>query len=146
MKNEMRKLTCDMLGWMGGDAYEEWRSGGFDCRRALTHAVMRELKAPAGWEMNGEYRSEFGGFFPVQCRFIPEHGRYDIALCSPGEVCDRWLMLMISADNAEVKMIRTLEAFKPVLINQLMSTAAYFELNGYSARNIIDALATEACK
>ncbi|WP_289626507.1 conjugation system SOS inhibitor PsiB family protein, partial [Escherichia coli] len=39
--------------------------------RELTHAVMRELDAPDNWTMNGEYGSEFGGFFPVQVRFTP---------------------------------------------------------------------------
>ncbi|EFE9101401.1 hypothetical protein CCT86_004564, partial [Escherichia coli] len=42
------------------------RAAGSDERRELTHAVMRELDAPDNWTMNGEYGSEFGGFFPVQ--------------------------------------------------------------------------------
>ncbi|WP_432417814.1 conjugation system SOS inhibitor PsiB family protein, partial [Escherichia coli] len=44
------------------------RAAGSDERRELTHAVMRELDAPDNWTMNGEYGSEFGGFFPVQVR------------------------------------------------------------------------------
>ncbi len=47
---------------------------------------MRELDAPDNWTMNGEYGSEFGGFFPVQVRFTPAHERFHLALCSPGDV------------------------------------------------------------
>lgn len=42
--------------------YEDWREGGEDLRRELTHAVMRDLNCPDNWDMNGEYRSEFGAF------------------------------------------------------------------------------------
>ncbi len=41
------------------------RAAGSDERRELTHAVMRELDAPDNWTLNGEYGSEYGGFFPV---------------------------------------------------------------------------------
>ena len=46
--------------------YEDIRAAGSDERRELTHAVMRELDAPDNWTMNGEYGSEFGGFFPAR--------------------------------------------------------------------------------
>ncbi|WP_419196068.1 conjugation system SOS inhibitor PsiB [Klebsiella pneumoniae] len=51
-------------------------AAGSDERRELTHAVMRELDAPDNWTMNGEYGSEFGGFFPVRVRFTPAHERF----------------------------------------------------------------------
>lgn len=56
------------------------RAAGSDERRELTHAVMRELDAPDNWTMNGEYGSEFGGFFPVQVRFTPAHERFHRAM------------------------------------------------------------------
>lgn len=63
MKTE---LTLNVLQTMNAQEYEDIRAAGSDERRELTHAVMRELDAPDNWTMNGEYGSEFGGFFPVQ--------------------------------------------------------------------------------
>lgn len=78
-------LTPDVLKTMSCDEFEDWRDSGEDYRRELTHAVMRDLSCPENWGMNGEYRSEFGGFFPVQIRFTPSHGQYHLAVCSPGD-------------------------------------------------------------
>lgn len=61
MKTE---LTLNVLHTMNAQEYEDIRAAGSDERRELTHAVMRELDAPDNWTMNGEYGSEFGGFFP----------------------------------------------------------------------------------
>ena len=61
-------LTLDVLKTMSIDELEDYRAAGEDFRRELTHAVMRVLHLPSGWSVNGEYRSEFGGFFPVQIR------------------------------------------------------------------------------
>lgn len=65
MKTE---LTLNVLQTMSAQEYEDIRAAGSDERRELTHAVMRELDAPDNWMMNGEYGSEFGGFFPS--RFV----------------------------------------------------------------------------
>ncbi|EHF4073396.1 conjugation system SOS inhibitor PsiB, partial [Salmonella enterica subsp. enterica serovar Newport] len=51
-------ITPDMLKTMIPQEYEDWREGGEDLRRELTHAVMRDLDCPAHWDLNGEYRSE----------------------------------------------------------------------------------------
>ncbi len=58
------ELTLNALQSMNAQEYEEIRAAGSDMRRNLTHEVMREVDAPANWMMNGEYGSEFGGFFP----------------------------------------------------------------------------------
>ncbi len=73
MKTE---LTLNALQSMNAQEYEDIRAAGSDMRRNLTHEVMREVDAPANWMMNGEYGSEFGGFFPVQVRFTPAHERF----------------------------------------------------------------------
>ncbi|MGT6425004.1 conjugation system SOS inhibitor PsiB, partial [Escherichia coli] len=70
MKTE---LTLNVLQTMNAQEYEDIRAAGSDMRRNLTHEVMRKVDAPANWMMNGEYGSEFGGFFPVQVRFTPAH-------------------------------------------------------------------------
>lgn len=59
-------LNVDVLKTMSADELEDYRAAGEDFRRVLSHAVMRDLPSPSGWSANAEYRSEFGGFFPVQ--------------------------------------------------------------------------------
>jgi muconolactone delta-isomerase len=76
-------MTTDVLKTLSADELEDYRAAGEDYRRELTHAVMRDLSCPENWDMNGEYRSEFGGFFPVQIRFTPSHGNFHLAVCSP---------------------------------------------------------------
>src|SRR5699024_9290318 len=94
MKTE---LTLKVLQTMNTQEYEDIRAAGSDERRELTHAVMRELDAPDNWTMNGEYGSEFGGFFPVQVRFSPAHERFHLALCSPGDVSQVWGLVLVNA-------------------------------------------------
>ncbi|WP_437435554.1 conjugation system SOS inhibitor PsiB [Escherichia coli] len=54
------------------------------------------------WTMNGEYGSEFGGFFPVQVRFTPAHERFHLALCSPGDVSQVWVLVLVNGGGAAV--------------------------------------------
>ncbi|STK86257.1 plasmid SOS inhibition protein B [Escherichia coli] len=93
MKTE---LTLNALQSMNAQEYEDIRAAGSDMRRNLTHEVMREVDAPANWMMNGEYGSEFGGFFPVQVRFTPAHERFHLALCSPGDVSQLWMLVLVN--------------------------------------------------
>lgn len=65
-------------------------------RRDLIHAVIRDLSVPANWSINGEYASEFSGFFPVQCRIKPPHARFHLALCSPGDINPVWVLMFIN--------------------------------------------------
>ncbi|MFW7512925.1 conjugation system SOS inhibitor PsiB, partial [Escherichia coli] len=93
MKTE---LTLNVLQTMSAQEYEDIRAAGSDMRRNLTHEVMREVDAPANWMMNGEYGSEFGGFFPVQVRFTPAHERFHLVLCSPGDVSQLWMLVLVN--------------------------------------------------
>lgn len=98
--------------------FEEFRVSGEEQRRELTHSTMRDLSIPDSWDINGEYRSEFGGLFPVQCRYTPEHGNYYLALCSPGDI-------------------------NPEVINHSVSLFARLEAQGYDFRSIINILVLE---
>ena len=71
-------ITTDVLKTLTADELEDYRAAGEYYRRELTHAVMRYMQCPSEWAVNGEYRSEFGGFFPVQVRFTPSHARFDV--------------------------------------------------------------------
>lgn len=129
---------------MSADELEESREAGYAFRRELTHAVMAGIAVPEGWDMNGEYRSEFGGFFPVQVRFTPVHGRFHLALCSPGEISDRWLMVLFSADGRSVTAVRHARRYDPYVFAHVLSLTARLDLDGYHLSHIISVLQEDA--
>lgn len=88
-------LTTVQLAAMTGDEFEAHRAAGYEHRQKLTHAVMQALRSPDAWSMNGEYSAEFGGLFPVQVRFSPKHERLQVVICSPGEISESWLVLVV---------------------------------------------------
>lgn len=134
-------ITPDVLKTMIPQEFEDWREAGEDLRRELTHAVMRDLTCPADWDMNGEYRSEFGGFFPVQVRFMPSHGNFHIAVCSPGDVSPEWLVIFMTGRGCPFSVICTLASFCPVQINHTLRLVARLDDDGYSFADIISILA-----
>ena len=114
MKTE---LTLNVLQTMNTQEYEDIRAAGSDERRELTHAVMRELDAPDNWTMNGEYGSEFGGFFPVQVRFTPAHERFHLALCSPGDVSQVWVLVLVNAGGEPFAVVQVQRRFAPEAVS-----------------------------
>jgi len=136
-------ITTDVLKTMIPDELEDYRSAGEDFRRELTHAVIGNLAAPEQWDINGEYRSEFGGFFPVQIRFTPAHGNFHIAVCSPGEVSPDWIIVFITPSGRPFSVVRTLATFNPEVVSHTLSLAACLDADGYSAASIISILARE---
>lgn len=132
----------DLTHFLPSD-YEEYRNGGEALRRELTDAVIRELAVPAGWNINGEYRAEFGGLFPVQCRLSPSHDQFYLALCSPGEVSPDWLMVFVNSNGTPAAVLRTEAVFLPDVFSRAASLVATLDGQGYSQRNIISMLALE---
>ncbi|ECE0473259.1 conjugation system SOS inhibitor PsiB [Salmonella enterica] len=136
-------ITPAVLSTMIPQEFEDWRDGGEDLRRELTHAVMRDLTCPAGWDLNGEYRSEFGGFFPVQIRFTPSHGNFSLAVCSPGDISPSWIVVFIPASGRPFSVIRTQITWTPEVICHTLSLVASLDADGYSQASIISFLAEE---
>ncbi|MGR7043366.1 conjugation system SOS inhibitor PsiB [Klebsiella aerogenes] len=136
-------LTPEVLKTLSPDEMEDWRDSGEDFRRELTHAVMRDLSCPESWDVNGEYLSEFGGFFPVQVRFTPSHGNYHIAVCSPGAISPVWMVVFVTASGHPFSVIRTLSGWQPELINHIVSLTARLNADGYSQASIISILTEE---
>ncbi|EOU2865984.1 conjugation system SOS inhibitor PsiB, partial [Escherichia coli] len=118
MKTE---LTLNALQSMNAQEYEDIRAAGSDMRRNLTHEVMREVDAPANWMMNGEYGSEFGGFFPVQVRFTPAHERFHLALCSPGDVSQLWMLVLVNGGGQPFAVVQVQHIFTPVAISHTLA-------------------------
>lgn len=118
MKTE---LTLNVLQTMSAQEYEDIRAAGSDERRELTHAVMRELDAPDNWTLNGEYGSEFGGFFPVQVRFTPAHERFHLALCSPGDVSQVWVLVLVNAGGEPFAVVQVQRRFAPEAVSHSLA-------------------------
>ncbi|HFO4244822.1 TPA: conjugation system SOS inhibitor PsiB [Escherichia coli] len=144
MKTE---LTLNALQSMNAQEYEDIRAAGSDMRRNLTHEVMREVDAPANWMMNGEYGSEFGGFFPVQVRFTPAHERFHLALCSPGDVSQVWVLVLVlvlvNAGGEPFAVVQVQRRFAPEAVSHSLALAASLDTQGYSVNDIIHILMAE---
>lgn len=125
------------LAEMTADDFETTRSAGYSFRREMTHAVMAALKLPDNWDINGEYGSEFGGLFPVQVRLSPTHDIFQMVLCSPGEISDQWLLLMVSAKGHNVMCVRQFERFDVAKLNYALSVADVRHRDGYIPADII---------
>ena len=106
-------------------------------------SVMRELDAPDNWTMNGEYGSEFGGFFPVQVRFTPAHERFHLALCSPGDVSQLWMLVLVNSGGEPFSMVQVHRLFTPVAVSHSLALAASLDERGYSVSDIIHILMAE---
>jgi hypothetical protein len=136
----MENYTSQHLSGMTPEEFVVCREAGHEDRRNLTHDVMRSLALPDAWDVNGEYRNEFGGLFPVQLRFYPLNHHFYIALCSPGEFSEDWMMVLMTPDGLSMTTINTHSAFNPVLINSVLSLAANLEREGYTYAHIRNAL------
>ncbi|TXT91314.1 conjugation system SOS inhibitor PsiB, partial [Klebsiella pneumoniae] len=110
------------------------------------HAVMRDLTSPSGWSVNAEYRCEFGGFFPVQIRFTPPHGHFDVAVCSPGELNPRWIVVFVTRDGQPFSVVRVMDAFNPELITHTLDLIECLDAGGYSFASIISTLSQEGAQ
>ena len=140
MKTE---LTLNVLQTMSAQEYEDIRAAGSGERRELTHAVMRELDAPDNWTLNGEYGSEFGGFFPVQVRFTPAHERFHLALCSPVDVSQVWMLTLVNAGGEPFAVVQVQQRFVPEAVSHSLALAASLDEQGYSISDIIHILMAE---
>ncbi|MCK6879737.1 conjugation system SOS inhibitor PsiB [Enterobacter bugandensis] len=101
--NQINKLTAPDLEFI--------RQQGEDARRALSDAVTSLLSIPEGWRVCAEYRSEFGGVFPVQCRFSADGS-------------DDWLLVLLSSGGEVVRTLYQSDTLQPDWINQLIAQLA----------------------
>jgi hypothetical protein len=139
----MFSRNTDDLKTMLPCEYEELRERGDDFRRALSHAVLHDLHTPAHWQVNAEYRTEFGGLFPVQCRFTPPDGQWHICVCSPGDISPAWAVVLLSSCGQCVRLLMTTLVFEPQAINTLLSQTAALARMRCSPASVAAMLTTE---
>ncbi|TDN51513.1 conjugation system SOS inhibitor PsiB [Scandinavium goeteborgense] len=136
-------FETESISGMAPDEFEHIREAGFEFRSDLTHAVMCGLTIPSGWQASGEYRSEFGGWFPVQVRFSPQGGAFRIEVCSPGEISQDWLIVVVSGNGQSVSVVRQLAQFDGDIISHVIALAASLHGAGYSLCHILATLGME---
>jgi hypothetical protein len=137
-------ITLSDVQQLSPDDFEEYRAAGHEMRHTLTSAVLNTLIVPSSWQVNGEYRAEFGGLFPVQCRFTPPSEEYCVCVCSPGEMSPDWLIVLASQTGGYIRLLTTFAAFNPGRINRILDLAAQCNALNYSLPGTAVILTTEA--
>lgn len=92
--------------------------------------------------MNGEYGSEFGGFFPSS----PFHAcprTFSLALCSPGDVSQVWVLVLVNAGGEPFAVVQVQRRFAPEAVSHSLALAASLDAQGYSVSDIIHILMAE---
>nr|WP_249542298.1 conjugation system SOS inhibitor PsiB [Escherichia coli] len=106
--------------------------------------VSRQPTNVSTWHyVRREYGSEFGGFFPVQVRFTPAHERFHLALCSPGDVSQLWMLVLVNGGGQPFAVVQVQHIFTPVAISHTLALAATLDAQGYSVNDIIHILMAE---
>jgi hypothetical protein len=124
--------------------FEYIREKGAEYRRSLSDPVLTQLTVPPGWCINAEYRAEFGGMFPVQCRLSAiDRDEFHVCVCSPGELSPYWLVVLLSGDGCTVSTLQQSEQFDPQGVNALVSKIAGMKRFNCSAATVITLLARE---
>ncbi|MFK3662784.1 conjugation system SOS inhibitor PsiB [Scandinavium sp. NPDC088450] len=119
------KYHTDSLNTLTPGEFEYIREKGAEYRRELSNAVLVTLSVPPGWCMNAEYRSEFGGMFPVQCRLsMTDCDDVHLCICSPGELSPFWLVVLLSGEGSLVRTLMQSDRFDPAAINHLINRVA----------------------
>lgn len=120
------------------------RQQGEEARRTLSDAVTGLLNVPQGWRICAEYRAEFGGLFPVQCRLSADGcDDYHLCVCSPGEVTPCWLLVLLSSGGLIVRTLWQSERFEPARLDQLVGQVAGMRRFHCTASTVADLMSRE---
>ncbi|EFB4495480.1 conjugation system SOS inhibitor PsiB, partial [Escherichia coli] len=68
---------------------------------------------------------------------------FHIAVCSPGDITQSWMVVFIPASGRPFSVIRTLKSYQPELISHTLSLTARLDADGYSQASIISIMITE---
>jgi hypothetical protein len=138
------KYSIPNINFMTPAEFEFIREKGEEYRRELSDSVLVKLDVPQGWQINAEYRKEFGGMFPVQCRLSVDNcDEFHLCVCSPGELSPLWLVVLLSGDGSMSRTLQQADEFDPLSINQLVSKVAGMKRFNCTAKTVVTLLAGE---
>lgn len=90
-------------------------------RIKLSKDLLTHFEDLTGYTKAFETRSEYGGFFPVTCEFIPEFtDQFSIMLNSPGEENPHWSIVKYMAEDGASIKLYTSERFDPIAFNSVL--------------------------
>lgn len=138
------KYTLESLNMMIPAELEGVRERGDEYRRELTDSVICLLTTPPGWEVNGEYRTEFGGLSPVQVRYSPQDSQeFFLCVCSPGEALPEWTVFLLAGDGLLLRFLHHDDHLHPDAVNRLLAQVAGMNRFNCTAATVADLLAGE---
>lgn len=135
------QYSADMINKLTPDELEDIRERGLPERQRLTISVIADLDIPDGWHIAGEWQSEYGGIFPVQCRLTPDLDKpLTLSLCSPGDVSPLWVLVIQAHPAQRVRVLHAAAEFYPDALSELLEQVAAMLLDGRSAHAIANEL------
>lgn len=117
-------ITATVIDTMSPCEFEDFRECGEDCRQAMSFAVLKALDVPNDWGITCECQNEYGGFYPIQCKFSPPNEGYHISLCSPGAVSLMWQVILLSNKGEFIRVISVHKKFDPERVGMILEIAA----------------------
>ncbi len=75
--------------------------------------------------------------------FPPAHERFHLALCSPGDVSQLWMLVLVNCGGQPFAVVQVQHIFTPVAISHTLALAATLDAQGYSVNDIIHILMAE---
>ena len=134
-------FSTEALNSMTPDELEALRDRGLPERQRMTDCVIAALNIPDGWSIAGEWQSEFGGLFPVQCRLTPDLNKpLTLSLCSPGDVSPMWVVVIQAHPAQRVRVLHAAAEFYPASLSVLLANVDWLLRDGRSAHAIADEL------
>ncbi|MCF2011246.1 conjugation system SOS inhibitor PsiB, partial [Escherichia coli] len=71
------------------------------------------------------------------------HERFHLALCSPGDVSQHWMLVLVNAGGEPFAVVQVLRRFSPEAVCHTLSLAATLDAEGYRVGDIIHILMAE---
>jgi len=143
-KNMTMHYDLTRINTLTESDFEFIRQQGEDARRVLSDAVIGLLTTPEGWRVCAEYRSEFGGFFPVQCRFSADDSdAWHLCVCSPGKVSPYWLLVLLSSGGEVVRTLYQNKTLQPDRVSQLIAQMAGLRRFNCTASTVVNLMSGE---
>lgn len=138
------KFTLESLNNLIPSEFESIRARGCEFRREISDTVTMLLTVPENWQINAEYRCEFGGMFPVQCRLSAnECDEFHLCVCSPGEMSPDWLVVLIGGRGDLVQIVHQSDRLDLAAVNGIIQKVAGMKRFNCTAKTVADLLCGE---
>lgn len=138
------KFTLESLNNLTPSEFESIRARGCEFRRKMSDAVTMLLTVPENWQVNAEYRCEFGGMFPVQCRLSAnECDEFHLCICSPGEISPDWLVVLLGGCGDLVQIVHQSDRLDLAAVNGIIQKVAGMKRFNCTAKTVADLLCGE---